>query len=213
MSDYFEIDFLDVETAKSGDAIPLRYQVNGVSSIHVVDGGFQDTGEKVVQHIKQYYGNPTLVHRVIVTHPDGDHAGGLRSVLEEFQVGELWMLRPWIYASEIIARFSSFSSVENLKRRLKEIYPNIAALEEIAGDRGIPIYEPFQGMILGAFTILAPTRQRYLDLIVSSERTPESVKEAPLTATTILTSFLGEAVKKSNTPSKGSMGNGGVFSQ
>lgn len=29
MADYFEIDFLGVETAKSGDAITLRYSVNG----------------------------------------------------------------------------------------------------------------------------------------------------------------------------------------
>ena len=26
MSDFFEIDFLDIESAKSGDAIPLRYR-------------------------------------------------------------------------------------------------------------------------------------------------------------------------------------------
>jgi hypothetical protein len=26
--------------------------------------------------------------------PDGDHANGLRAFLEEFEVGELWMLRP-----------------------------------------------------------------------------------------------------------------------
>jgi len=196
MNDFFEIDFLDVETAKSGDAIPLRYQVNGITSIHVVDGGFQDTGKKVVEHIRQFYDNPAFIHRVIVSHPDGDHAGGLRSVLEEFRVGELWMLRPWIFANEIISRFSNFSSIENLRRRLREIYPNIAALEQIALDRGIPIYEPFQGAVLGAFTILAPTRKRYLDLIVSSERTPESIAAAQQPATTILTSFLQETVTK-----------------
>jgi hypothetical protein len=26
MPDFFEVDFLDVETKKSGDAIPLRYE-------------------------------------------------------------------------------------------------------------------------------------------------------------------------------------------
>ncbi|CAI4030825.1 Metallo-beta-lactamase superfamily protein [Nitrospira tepida] len=193
MNDFFEIDFLDVETDKSGDAISLRYQVNGITSIHVVDGGFQDTGKKVVEHIRQYYDNPNHIDRVIVTHPDGDHAGGLRTVLEEFRVGELWMLRPWIYAHEIISRFSNFSSVDNLRRRLKQIYPNLSALEAIALERGIPIREPFQGAVLGAFTILAPTKKRYLDLIVSSERTPESPEEVRQTGTTILTSFLHKA--------------------
>ena len=54
------------------------------------------------------------------------------TILEEFEVGALWMLRPWLYAGEIIARFDNFISLENLQRRLKDCYPNIAALEEIA---------------------------------------------------------------------------------
>jgi hypothetical protein len=85
------------------------------------------------------------------------------------------MLRPWLYADKIIHRFSRFSSVVGLQERLKEIYTNIAALEEIAEEKGIPIFEPFQGKAIGVFTVLAPTRDRYLDLIVESERTPESV--------------------------------------
>lgn len=89
MADFFEIDFLDVESSKSGDAIPLRYQPNGVSRIHVVDGGYQATGEKLVSHIKTYYGDPYFIDSVVVSHPDGDHVGGLRKVLEEFEVGEL----------------------------------------------------------------------------------------------------------------------------
>jgi len=174
MSDFFEIDFLDVESSKSGDAIPLRYQLNGNTFIHVVDGGFQDTGEKVVSHIRTFYNNPKFIDNVIVTHPDGDHAGGLRQVLEEFEVGALWMLRPWMYADELIDRFSRFTSVDNLSKRLKELYPNIATLEEIAIKKGIMIYEPFQGAKIGGFTVMAPTKSRYLDLIVESDKTPES---------------------------------------
>ena len=177
MSDFFEIDFLDIESAKSGDAIPLRYEIEGEATIHVVDGGFQDSGDKVVAHIRKYYGEPDFIERVIVTHPDGDHAGGLRKVLEEFEVGELWILRPWLYAEELIDRFSRFTSVENLRKRLKEIYPNLTALEEIAAENGVPICEPFQGATIGMFTVLAPSKARYLDLVVESEKTPESVKE------------------------------------
>jgi beta-lactamase superfamily II metal-dependent hydrolase len=193
MTDFFEIDFLDVETAKSGDAIPLRYRINGATTIHVVDGGYQDTGDKIVVHINKYYENPTFIDRVVATHPDGDHAGGLRTVLEEYDVGELWVLRPWLYAGEIIGRFARYTSVENLQRRLREIYPNIAALEEIALRRDIPMYEPFQGASIGAFTVLAPTRQRYLDMIVDSERTPESVEEAQKGALEGVGTFLEKA--------------------
>jgi len=195
MTDFFEIDFLDVESNKSGDAITLRYQNNGISYIHVVDGGFQDTGQKVVDHIKKYYGNPTFVDHVVASHPDGDHAGGLRTVLEAFEVGRLWMLRPWVFADEIIDRFSRYSSVENLKKRLREVYPNIAALEEIAEERGISIYEPFQGEKIGTFYVLAPTKKRYLDLVVQSERTPEAAEEVRAAAEGF-TTFLGRAAVK-----------------
>ena len=178
MTDYFEVDFLDVEMKKSGDAIAIRYSQSEIISIHVVDGGFQDTGGVVIEHIRKYYGNPKIIDRVIVTHPDQDHAGGLQTVLEHFQVRELWMLRPWLYAGEIIHRFENYESVENLARKLRELYPTIATLEEIAARRRIPVGAPFQGTELGAFTVLAPSKARYLDLIVSSEKTPESTEQA-----------------------------------
>lgn len=174
MSDFYEIDFLPVGDKTSGDAIPLRYCVNGQVYIHVVDGGFQDTGQSVVDHVNKYYDRPTRIDHVVVSHPDGDHAGGLRTVLETFKVGALWMLRPWLYADELLPRFVRFTSVENLKKRLKDIYPNIAALEEIADERDVDISEPFQGEQIGAFTSMAPTKARYLDLIVESERSPEA---------------------------------------
>jgi beta-lactamase superfamily II metal-dependent hydrolase len=177
MTNYFEIDFLDVESAKSGDAISIRYRLNGTEYIHVVDGGFQDTGQKVVDHIDKYYDTPRFIDHVVATHPDGDHAGGLRTVLEAYDVGCLWMLRPWEYADELIDRFAKFTSIEGLKKRLREIYPNLAALENIAVERDIPIGEPFQGQSIGAFTVLAPTKGRYLDLVVQSEKTPEAAEE------------------------------------
>lgn len=190
MKDFFEIDFLDVESAKSGDAIPLRYRISGDTYIHVVDGGFQDTGQKVIDHIKKYYDNPSYIEHIVVTHPDGDHAGGLQKVLENFNVGCLWMLRPWLYADEIIGRFSRCKSVENLEKRLKEIYPNIAVLEELAEKHSIPICEPFQGENIGSFTVLAPTKTRYLDLVVQSEKTPETSDPASTAALMGFKSFI-----------------------
>ena len=178
MSDYFEIDFLDVEAKDSGDAIPLRYKIGDETRIHVTDGGFQKTGDKVVEHIKKYYGNPDTIDAVIVSHSDGDHAGGLRTVLESFEVSELWMLRPWLYVDKLIDRFAYYRNTENLASKLKEIYSNIAELEEIAEEKDIPIFEPFQGENIGDFTVLAPTRDRYLDLVVESDKTPQAAKKA-----------------------------------
>ncbi|MCK4820655.1 MBL fold metallo-hydrolase [bacterium] len=176
MSDYFEVDFLNVGNGESGDSIPIRYSIANNIRIHVVDGGFQETGEKLVEHINKYYDSPTHIDAVIVTHPDGDHAGGLRTLFENFEINELWMLRPWSYADELIDRFSRFTSVENLKKRFKELYPNIAKLEELAEENDVSIFEPFQGNQIGDFSVLAPSKDRYLDLIVESEKTPEATK-------------------------------------
>lgn len=194
MPDYFEIDFLKVDSNKSGDAIAVRYEKNNLTWIHVVDGGYQDTGDQLVEHINQFYGNPGYIDYVVVSHPDGDHAGGLRTVLDKFQVGQLWMLRPWLYADELIDRFSRFKSVDNLIKRLKEIYPNIAALEKIAEDKGITIKEPFQRARIGEFTVLAPTKSRYLDLVVESDKTPESLQETVSSQTSSFGLLMEKAV-------------------
>jgi beta-lactamase superfamily II metal-dependent hydrolase len=193
-NDFFEIDFLKVEAKQSGDAIALRYRINGITTIHVVDGGFEETGDHVVEHIQKYYGNSPTIDRVVATHPDTDHLVGLRTVLTELQVRELWMLRPWLYAGEILHRFKNVSSLEYLVRALKEAYPNILALEQIAVEKGIPIREPFQGAAIGAFRVMAPTKARYLDLIVRSNRTPDA-KDAEAKSKSLIFAAVSKAAR------------------
>lgn len=170
---HIEIDFIGVETAKSGDAITIRYEKNGVIGVHVVDGGYVDTGAQVIEQLRKFYGT-TRIDNVVLTHPDLDHANGLRAVLEECEVGTLWLNRPWLYAAELIDRFATYTSVDALERKLRSVYSASAALEEIAIRRGIPIQSPFQGSSIGIFQVLAPTKARYLDLIVESDKTPEA---------------------------------------
>lgn len=158
MSDYYELDFIDVPSNKGGDAITLRYCLNGKTSIHVIDAGYIETGDKVIKHINQFYGNPQKIDHVVLTHQDNDHAGGLRSILENYKIGKLWMHRPWLYTDELLPRFSRFQNANNLKVRLREIYSNAAALEEIALKNNIEIGEPFQGERVGVFTIVSPTK-------------------------------------------------------
>lgn len=203
MADYFEIDFLGVETAKSGDAITLRYSVNGVTGVHVIDGGYIDTGDQIIEHINTYY-STLVIDNVILTHPDRDHANGLRKVLEQCTVKNLWMNRPWIYADQLIDRFENYESVEALRRKLRSVYDATAMLEDIAFAKGIPIHAPLQGQSIGPFLVMAPKLDRYLDLIVESDKTPEAVEESLLdnamkgligalkAAATYITSLWGE---------------------
>jgi hypothetical protein len=172
MPDYYEIDFLPVHTSKSGDAIAMRYQIGANWWVHVVDGGFTSTAADLAAHVWRYYGT-NLINRVVVTHPDQDHAEGLTPILEDFTVEELWMLRPWDYVDVLLPHFSRYTSAKALKDRLRDDYPYIEELERIAHRKGIPILEPFQGARIGPFTVLAPSRLRYFQLILQSERTPQ----------------------------------------
>ena len=62
-------------------------------------------------------------------------------------------------------------------KRLQSEYPYIHDLEKIAIRRGIDIQAPFQSAKIGAFTVLSPSPQRYLQLVIQSEKTP---KPAPV---------------------------------
>jgi glyoxylase-like metal-dependent hydrolase (beta-lactamase superfamily II) len=44
-----------------------------LKGVHVVDGGYLDTGDQIVEHLKTYY-RTTVIDHVILTHPDRDHA-------------------------------------------------------------------------------------------------------------------------------------------
>ncbi|MGA1802526.1 ComEC/Rec2 family competence protein [Rhizobium sp. HT1-10] len=196
MADFFEIDFLDVEAKKSGDAIALRYTINGALYIHVVDGGYLKTGESLTNHIRTHYGNPTYIDHVVATHPDGDHTAGLRVILESFKVKNLWMNRPWLYVDELLQRFSRYTNRDNLIRDLKKAYPNTAILEDIAKANNIPIHETFQGASVGAFTVMAPTRELYLNKVLESEKTGRVAEVAGASVTLLLSDIIKEAVGK-----------------
>ena len=72
--------------------------------------------------------------------------------------------------------FSTYKSVEYPAKRLQGDYPYLHDLEKIALRRGFDIQTPFQGKRIGAFTVLAPSPARYLQLVIQSEKTP---KKAP----------------------------------
>jgi hypothetical protein len=170
----YEIDFLPVGDS-NGDAICVRYGSDQSGyTIHIIDGGYADTGQTIIDHVAKYYNAPTFIDHVVLSHADNDHVTGLIPVVEHFDVGALWMNRPWLYADEIIDSFHGNFTVEGLRKAIRDAYPLLAELEEIAEGKGIPIYEAFAYDQIGAFTVLAPTRERYLQLIPEFSRTPPS---------------------------------------
>lgn len=171
----YEIDFLPVgDGDKSGDAIAMRYGDGNEWRVVVYDGGTKTSGEKLVKHIKEHYGT-THVDFLVNSHPDQDHASGLRTVMENLSVGELWIHRPWAHATEVLKHFEDGRiTAESLSQRFKEKMPHVWALEEIAIQKEIKICEPYQGSNIGCFKVLSPSKDWYLHtLLPEFNKTPE----------------------------------------
>lgn len=170
----FEVDFLSVGNS-NGDAICVRYGTPELGyTIHITDGGYVETGQRMIEHVNQHYGDNPHIANVVLSHQDGDHIAGLIPVVRHFDVGALWMNRPWLYAAELLHAFHGNYSAEGLRKAIRDAYPQLVELEEAALEKGIPIYESFAGAWIGRFLVLAPSRERYLSLIPEFDRTPES---------------------------------------
>lgn len=183
MADSIEIDFLPVgEGEHSGDAIAIRWRENDQYKILIYDGGTKAYGPALVEHVKTHF-NSHYIDYVVNSHPDNDHAGGLHYVLENLSVGQLWMHRPWAYSSEIRRYFHDGRITDvSLEARLQQKMSAAYALEQAALKREIPIFEPFAGANIGIFTVLSPTRDRYVhELVPQFEKAPElKVEESAL---------------------------------
>jgi beta-lactamase superfamily II metal-dependent hydrolase len=174
---HYEIDFLPVGDS-NGDAICLRYGQANNFWVHLVDGGFTDTAPTVISHIRSHYGAGIYINHMVLSHADNDHACGLVGVLKVMRVDNIWMNRPWLYAREIIDNFHGNWTLEGLVKHIREKHPYLVEMEHIANSRGIPIRAAFQGDRIGEhFTVLAPSRARYIRLLPDLEKTPQSYAE------------------------------------
>ncbi|MEU0312970.1 MBL fold metallo-hydrolase [Nocardioides sp. NPDC006273] len=95
----YEIDYLWVgEKSNTGDAIAMRFTRPDIGNhaIVVIDGGFHETGDRLADHIKNYYGT-SVVDLVVCTHPDDDHINGLFELVERVTIHRLLIHRPSRY--------------------------------------------------------------------------------------------------------------------
>lgn len=188
----YEIDYIGVKAdkaTKDADAICLRWKtgiaLNGmpIYKVGVIDGGFEAHGNAMIAHMNQYYFDDAegvkskekkTIDFVVVTHPDQDHAIGLKQVLKAFDVKKIYMNRPWLYVDELFDKVNDGRiTKQSLREQLRNNYETIADIENIAEENKIPIYEAFEGTYVeNEILILSPEKQFYLDLLVESEKTP-----------------------------------------
>lgn len=174
----YELDFIGVnKKTDDATAIGIRWKnPDGSYTVGVFDGGTAAYGEVLKDHMIQCYFDGQeggYIDFVICSHPHGDHAVGLKTILENFEVGTLYMNCPWDYADELYERINDHRMTpKTLAEHLRKIYDKTEALEGIALERGIEICSVFEGdVIADKLTVLSPSREFYLDMIAESEKT------------------------------------------
>lgn len=170
-----EIEFMPVGSgAKAGDAIVIRYGAPSSYELIVVDGGTLDSGATLVAHLQSNFGPEAVISHVVLTHPDADHASGLRTLLKEMPVKNLWMHLPWRHAAASRPYFANKNwTDEGLAAAIEKEYDLLQEIVGIAISKAIPIYEPFVGSTVGPFQILSPHKGIYERLMPQFDRTPE----------------------------------------
>ena len=167
-----EIEFLPVgEASKGGDAIIVRYGYERDYRLMLIDGGHTATGKMVVEHLRRWHGDEARLEHVLLTHSDADHASGLRTVLEEVPVANLWLHVPWLRAEPSLFLDAKWTA-DGLRKRIKDDYDIISEILDLAAANGSNIYEPFAGGQIGPFQILSPSLRQYTYLVPQFDRTP-----------------------------------------
>lgn len=179
MNEQLQIDFLPVDSGeKSGDAIAFRYgdfTQRSTFKVVVIDGGTKDSGNRLVKHIQEHF-QTNEVDLVICTHPDADHASGLRQVMNQCVVKELWIHKPWEHSEAIRDLFHDGRITGNsLSERLKLAYNYAHELVELAEEKGVDVREPFASRETedGKVRVLGPTVDYYRELIPEFTRSPQ----------------------------------------
>lgn len=172
----YEIDYLPVGEKpedKNGDAIAMRFwdTTPDDSRVITIDGGTRDSGANLVGHIKKYYGT-SKVDIALLTHPDADHASGIRDILEQMDVGALLSFIPWDHANEImpvVQRADFRVTASSIEKQLKDAFPAAIEAIEMARKKSIEVIEPFArnaSIKLNETTqahLLGPTYDAYLN--------------------------------------------------
>jgi glyoxylase-like metal-dependent hydrolase (beta-lactamase superfamily II) len=171
-----EIEFLPVgDGSRPGDAIVVRYGEVNAWELLVIDGGNLESGKELVSHVKNNFGYNAVVRHALVTHPDIDHASGMREVLDGLPVKNLWLHMPWQFAAAARPYFANKNwTDQGLAQELRKEYDILGDLVATAVKKNIAIQQPFAGMSIGPFQVVSPYQNLYPYFIPQFDRTPDA---------------------------------------
>lgn len=183
----YHIRFFQVgEASKGGDAIVIElFDEKNAVHIVVIDGGYKETGDDIVDYLteKYYHDNvPVYVEVVLNTHPDIDHISGLKCILEsdKIKVGKLFMNRPWKEAGLKKSDFDDNRITKNsLAERIRNEFNMADGIEEIAQSKKIKILKAFNNCPIDSYQsilyILSPSYTFYKVHLLQSGKTPDNL--------------------------------------
>ena len=164
----YEIDFLPVgDGERSGDAIAMRFgdfRDREKQTVIVIDGGFKDSGENLVDLIKTHYYTDS-VDLVVSTHPHEDHINGLEAIVGsgELSIKKLLMHQPWNHDYN--------DEWKDLVKTARSFFDNAKAKNSrIIIEEPTPQVIPLIG---GNIRIFGPTLQYYKSLLLESPGAPK----------------------------------------
>lgn len=180
----YEIDFIGLpesEAKKDATAICFRWKMSdGTIKTGVYDAGFQAHGEAMVKLINEYYFDDVdnkkarkdkKIDYVFVSHPHNDHAGGIPTIIQSFDIGCIYMNVPWLYLDELMARLeiNCGRNKKKFETDLRSYFPEIDKIEKEANDFDVKIVKAFVGTDIenGLLKILSPDFDYYLDMITN----------------------------------------------
>lgn len=156
----------DIETLNLGNAdcaiATFTRPDTGATARMVVDGGRIQDGDKIVAHLEKYF-DDTTIDLLVLTHPDGDHIGGLGTVLRKVKVKTLLVHR---IGQRGGASLPAANEVNDLIR--------------VATERGTTVVEPFAGasFLGGAVRVLGPTETYYQELVAAQVKEGKAVAKS-----------------------------------
>jgi hypothetical protein len=176
-----EIEFLPVgEASKAGDAIVVRYGEANSYELMTIDGGNAESGKALVEHIRTQFGKDSVISHAVLTHSDADHASGLREIISELTVKNLWLHLPWLAAATARPYFSDKSWTDaGLSEAIRKEYDLVDEIFKLAqAKKTINICQPFAGAAIGPFRVLSPGQYVYNLLLPQFDRTPDADQAA-----------------------------------
>jgi hypothetical protein len=164
------------ENSKCSDTIFVKHNLLGVKSINVIDTG-SVTG---LNALKKHLANErvTKINDLIVTHSDADHSSQVCSLIEEIEIGTIWMHLPWNYVKDKFAEEGITNPMKQNKliNKLKLQYKYVSAIKDSAEKRGINIKEPFNGDRIDSFLVISPSKEFLQQLLTESDKVDEVFK-------------------------------------